>query len=172
MIFGWRFWSFNVSFFVLFSTMRRRMLGRYSNSPPKHAPMAKAKMRGLTGRFTSSSWLRLISTGICYVKQTINQLIDSFAPRRIHKPPRIWNEPDVNVSSARGERYTLRFSSSLKYCLFIWACFLWGVFFFGFLTVVKNLVVNRLSHISVQRGSGEERKSIKSNTAFIYFYSP
>lgn len=162
MIFGWRFWSFNVSFFVLFSTMRRRMLGRYSNSPPKHAPMAKAKMRGLTGRFTSSSWLRLISTGICYVKQTINRSIDSFAPRRIHETPpplptRIWNEPDVNFSAARGERYTRRFNSSLKYCLFIWACFVLGFFLAFWLSRTWLLTDWVIFRYSVAQGRKENQ---------------
>lgn len=33
--------------------------------PPRQAPIAKANMRGFTGRFTSASWLRLMRTGIC-----------------------------------------------------------------------------------------------------------
>lgn len=36
----------------------------YQHTPPRQAPMAKAKMRGFTGRFTSASWLRLMRTGI------------------------------------------------------------------------------------------------------------
>lgn len=36
----------------------------YQHAPPRQAPMAKAKMRGFTGRFTSASWLRLMRTGI------------------------------------------------------------------------------------------------------------
>lgn len=122
-------------------------------------------------RRPGSGWSALES--VTLNKQSIDQSIHLHHDGSTKPPPpptRIWNEPDVNFSAARGEGYTLRFNSSLKYCLFIWACFVLG-FFFGFLTV-KNLVVNRLSHISVQRGSGEERKSIKSNTAFIYFYSP
>ena len=38
--------------------------GEGVSSPPRQAPMASAKMRGLMGRLTSSSWLRLMRTGI------------------------------------------------------------------------------------------------------------
>lgn len=47
--------------------------------PPRQAPMAKAKMRGFTGRFTSASWLRLMRTGICEYKDELLKMYTDFS---------------------------------------------------------------------------------------------
>lgn len=121
-------------------------------------------------RRPGSGWSALES--VTLNKQSIDQSIHLHHDGSTKPPP-----PHPNLKRTRRELRcsswrTLHASFQLfiKILSFHLSVFCVGVFF-GFLTV-KNLVVNRLSHISVQRGSGEERKSIKSNTAFIYFYSP